>query len=224
MKSGNLYIVATPIGNLKDITFRAVETLKQVDLIVCEDTRQTKKLLDHYKIKKQLLSFHQHSNEKKLQGLIDKIKKGQSIAYVSDAGTPNISDPGGKLVEVAFEAGIKTIPIPGPSALTTLISVSGIPMDEFCFLGFIPHKKGRQKFFKKIQESKVPIVFFESRHRIKKTLQALSDLIPERNIIIGRELTKMFETIYKGDIQAINAEFEKPDNLKGEFVIIVNSI
>ena len=223
MKSGNLYIVATPIGNLKDITFRAIETFKQVDLIVCEDTRQTRKLLDHYKIKKQVLSFHQHSNEKKLQSLIDKLKKGQGIAYVSDAGTPNVSDPGGKLVELAFNEGIKTIPIPGPSALTTLISVSGIPMDEFSFLGFIPHKKGRQKFLKKIQESKVPVVFFESKHRIKKTLVALSDLIPERNIIIGRELTKMFETIYKGNVKTINTEFESTGNLKGEFVIIINN-
>jgi len=222
MKRGNLYIVATPIGNLKDITFRAVETLKEVDLIVCEDTRQTKKLLNHYGIKKPLLSFHQHSSEKKIEDLMNRIKKGESIAYVSDAGTPNISDPGGKLVEAAFESGIKTIPIPGPSALTALISVSGIKMDQFCFIGFIPHKKGRQTIYKRIKESKTPIVFYESSHRIKKTLSALNEIIPKREIIIGRELTKMFETIYRGEINIINQEFEKQEKVKGELVVIIN--
>lgn len=222
MNLGNLYIVATPIGNLKDITFRAVETLKEVDLIVCEDTRQTKKLLNHYEIKKPVLSFHQHSSDKKSEDLMNRIEKGESIAYVSDAGTPNVSDPGGKLVELAFKKGIKTIPIPGPSALTTLISVSGIKMDEFCFIGFIPHKKGRQTIYREIKESKVPIVFYESCHRIKKTLSALSEIIPEREIIIGRELTKMFETIYRGEMNIVNQEFEKMEKVKGEIVVIVN--
>jgi len=221
MKPGNLYIVATPIGNLKDITFRAIETLKEVDLIVCEDTRQTRKLLNHYKIKKPVLSYHQHSSEKKIEDLMNRIQKGESIAYVSDAGTPNISDPGGKLVEFAFKQGIKTIPIPGPSALTTLISVSGIRMDEFCFFGFIPHKKGRQKFYKKIKESKIPIVFFESSHRIKRTLRDLSELIPQRQMIIGRELTKMFETIYQGEISVLHKEFEAQEKVKGELAVIV---
>jgi len=221
MNFGNLYIVATPIGNLKDITFRAVETLKEVDLIVCEDTRQTRKLLNHYKIKKQVLSYHQHSSEKKLLALLDKIKKGKNIAYVSDAGTPNISDPGGKLVELAFDQGIKTIPIPGPSALTAIISVAGIPMNEFCFLGYIPHKKGRNKFYQKIVKSGIPIIFFESPHRIKRTLENLNSLIPDRQMIIGRELTKMFETIYKGKISYLNLEFTKQEKIKGELVVIV---
>ncbi len=221
MNAGNLYIIATPIGNLKDISYRAIETLKMVDFIICEDTRHTRKLLDHYKIKKPLISYHQHSDENKLKRLIDKLKRGESAAYASDAGTPNISDPGGKLVEIAFNEGIKTIPIPGASALTALISVSGIKMDEFCFLGYIPHKKGRQKFYKKIQESKIPIVFFESSHRIKRTLKDLNEIMPDRFMIIGRELTKMFETIYKGKINYLYTEFSQEDKIKGEIVVIV---
>jgi len=222
MKKGNLYIVATPIGNLKDITFRAIDTFKKVDLIICEDTRQTKKLLNHYKIKKPVLSYHQHSSEKKMENLMNRIKKGENAAYVSDAGTPNISDPGGRLVELAFDLGIKTIPVPGPSALTALISVSGIKMDEFCFFGFIPHKKGRQKFYKKIKESKIPIVFFESSHRIVRTLRDLNEIMPDREMIIGRELTKMFETIYKGEVSHLSKTFSQEKNIKGELAVIVN--
>ncbi|MFZ5365621.1 MAG: 16S rRNA (cytidine(1402)-2'-O)-methyltransferase [Patescibacteria group bacterium] len=223
MNQGNLYIVATPIGNLKDITFRAVEILKEVNLIVCEDTRQTKKLLDHYQIKKPLLSFHQHSSDQKISDLMNRIKGGASIAYVSDAGTPNVSDPGGKLVEAAFKEGIKAIPIPGPSALTALVSVSGFKMDEFCFLGFIPHKKGRQKTYLKIKESKTPIVFYESSHRIKKTLKDLSELVPDREMIVGRELTKMFETLYRGEVTYLNSIFEKEDKVKGELAVIIDA-
>jgi 16S rRNA (cytidine1402-2'-O)-methyltransferase len=222
MRKGNLYIVATPIGNLKDITFRAIDTLKEVDLIICEDTRQTKKLLNHYKIKKPVLSYHQHSSEKKMQNLMNRIKKGENAAYVSDAGTPNISDPGGRLVELAFDLGIKTIPVPGPSALTALISVSGIKMDKFCFLGYIPHKKGRKKFYKKIEGSEIPIIFFESPYRILKTLNDLSEIIPKRQMIIGRELTKMFETIYKGEVSHLSKAFSQEKNIKGELAVIVN--
>lgn len=222
MRKGNLYIVATPIGNLKDITFRAIDTLKEVDLIICEDTRQTKKLLNHYKIKKPVLSYHQHSSEKKMQNLMNRIVKGENAAYVSDAGTPNISDPGGRLVELAFDLGIKTIPVPGPSALTALISVSGIKMDKFCFLGYIPHKKGRKKFYKKIEGSEIPIIFFESPYRILKTLNDLSEIIPKRQMIIGRELTKMFETIYKGEVSHLSKAFSQEKNIKGELAVIVN--
>lgn len=217
----SLFIVATPIGNLSDITLRALDILKSCDLILAEDTRVTKKLLDHYKIKKDLLSWHQHSTDWL------KIKKyfenNQNIAYVSDAGTPGISDPGGKLIEYVLAAfpETKIIPIPGASALSAMISIAGIALDNFLFLGFLPHKKGRETLFREIKASKIPVIFFESVHRIVKTLESLKD--SDKNLIIGRELTKQFETVYRGKakdiLEILNQDTKQ---LKGEFVIIVN--
>lgn len=172
--SATLYIVATPIGNLSDITHRAVRVLSEVDLIACEDTRRTKILLGRYDISKPLTSYHQHSKLQKVETLVRKLESGKNIAMVTDAGTPAISDPGGILVAEAVKKGIDVIPIPGPSALTTLISVSGIPMDKFLFLGFLPHKKGRQTMIERIKNTDVPVVFYESPHRILKTLEALT--------------------------------------------------
>jgi 16S rRNA (cytidine1402-2'-O)-methyltransferase len=218
---GNLYIVATPIGNLSDITIRAKETLEKVDLIVCEDTRVTSKLLSAYGISKPLRSIHEHSTDTALDRLIDELKHGKNLSYVSDAGTPGVNDPGGKFVSFALGQGISVIPIPGPSALTTAISVCGFPMDEFAYDGFVPQKKGRETFFKLVSERTSASVFFESTHRILKTISLLSqNLESNRMLFIGRELTKIHETLYRGTIDDVKRKLEDTSH-KGEFVIIV---
>ena len=227
-----LYIVATPIGNLKDITLRALEILREVDFILAEDTRVTKKLLERYKIKKPLISYHHHSKLKKVKKILDILSKGKSLALVSDAGTPGISDPGNKLIAEILDSdladSVEIVPIPGSSAITTLASVAGIFMDRFQFLGFPPHKKGRNKYFKKVLESDIPVVFFESPHRIIKTLRQLEELVDAYNLppttyylILGRELTKQFETIYRGTITDVLTQLQK-DVIKGEFTIILS--
>jgi 16S rRNA (cytidine1402-2'-O)-methyltransferase len=222
MKSGILYIVATPIGNLGDMTFRATETLKRADLIACEDTRQTKKLLFHFKIEKPLTSFHQHSKLVKFDKIIEALISGKDVALVTDAGTPGISDPGNQLVAEAVKNEIVVIPIPGVSALTTLASVAGIDMTEFVFLGFPPHKKGRETFFKKISTIDMPAVYYESPHRLVKNLEMLKNLAPDKNIILGRELTKMFEEIVRGTAENILEYFlVNSGKIKGEITIIV---
>jgi 16S rRNA (cytidine1402-2'-O)-methyltransferase len=221
---GVLYIVATPIGNLADMTFRAVDVLKNVDLILCEDTRNTKVLLDHFQIKAELLSYHQHSKIEKADYIAGLLKNGKNIALVSDAGTPGISDPGNQLIKQltgSFSESLKIIPIPGPSALITALSVSGFATDNFLFLGFAPTKNKRQKFFKEVINSKYPVVFYESPFRIIKTLGELSGLDKNLEILVGRELTKKFETIYRGNIEKV-LENVKNSIIKGEFVIIVD--
>jgi len=217
-----LYIVATPIGNLKDITLRALETLKEVDLILCEDTRVTKRLLEHYDIKTKFESYHQHSNLKKVDYILNLFEQGKNLALVSDCGTPGINDPGDKLVKEAIKIGVEIIPIPGPSAVTAILSVLGAPADKFTYMGFPPHKKGRQTMFKEISESKYPVVIYESVHRIIKALKELN-VFGEFDIVIGRELTKKFETIYRGKIKDIINQLEK-EGPKGEFVIIINQL
>jgi 16S rRNA (cytidine1402-2'-O)-methyltransferase len=229
MTTGTLYIVATPIGNLSDMTFRAIETLKQVDFVVCEDTRTTKKLLDHYFVKTPTVSFYQNLRKggaikpvAKLDYLVDEILNGKNIAFVSDAGTPGISDPGNQLVARAVENNIRVIPIPGASSLTTLISASGIDLSKFIFLGFPPHKKGRETFFKEIIALNYPAIYLESPHRLIKNLELLKSIAPEKSIILGRELTKMFEEIVRGDVSEVLEYFENnADKIKGEIVIIV---
>lgn len=216
-----LYIVATPIGNLEDVTLRALRILKEVDLIVCEDTRITKRLLDHYQIEKPLLSYHQHSDLVRIEHIINQLKAGKNLALVSDAGTPGISDPGNKLVEIAVDEGIKIVPIPGPTAVITALSVAGMPTDNFIFLGFIPHKKRRQTIFQEIAQEKRTVVFYESCHRIVKTLEQLSShLAPERQVAVCRELTKMFEEIVRGDINKVLKYFSEKEP-KGEFVVVI---
>jgi 16S rRNA (cytidine1402-2'-O)-methyltransferase len=222
-----LYIVATPIGNLKDITLRAIEILKEVDFVLAEDTRKTKILLDHYQIEKPLISYHQHSKLEKIDQIIDLLKEGKNLALVSEAGTPGISDPGNKLIEKVIESlgnKVKIIPIPGPSALTCAASISGFPMDKFLFLGFLPSKRKRKKFFEEIVKSKYPVILYESPYRILKTLKELHEakikLNKQLNIVVCRELTKKFETIYRGKIEEV-AEKIKNDKIKGEFVIII---
>ncbi len=217
----NLYIVSTPIGNLKDISQRAIETLKQVDLILCEDTRTTKKLLNRYQISRPTVSYHQHSKLKKLEYISEELKKGKNLALVSDAGTPGINDPGGKLIEYLLGKSpqLKIIPIPGPSAVITALSISGFPSDKFIFLGFPPIKKKRKKFFQEVVHSKETVVIYESPHRIIKTLKEL----PEREIVLCRELTKKFEITYRGRAKEIINQLTPPANgrIKGEFVVVI---
>ncbi len=225
-----LYIVATPIGNLEDISLRALRILKEVDLILCEDTRVTRKLLDTYQIKnKKLESYHQHTSQKKVDKLLGLIKENQ-VALVTDAGTPGISDPGNKLISALVGTGLNLsiVSIPGASAVTAALSVSGFPTDNFLFKGFIPHKNKRQKFLKEIIASKVTTIFYESPHRILKCLEQLEDLCRDRSrpvqLVICRELTKKFETIYRGTAQEILKQIKKEfknKKIKGEFVVIV---
>lgn len=220
----NLYLVATPIGNLADITLRAKNILAEVDFILAEDTRVTKKLLDHYGIPTKTLTWHQHSSEHDWQKIKSLLESGSDIALVTDAGTPGVSDPGGQLVAKVTQelAEVKIIPIPGASSLTAIMSVAGVALDDFLFLGFLPHKKGRQTLLAEIKESKRPVIFFESVHRILKALESLSDC--EKKLIIGRELTKTFETIYRGQAKDILEILQKDKSqLKGEFVIIVDN-
>ncbi len=219
--TGTFYVVATPIGNLEDLTFRAVKILQEVDLVACEDTRRTKILLDRYEIKKPTISYHQHSRLERLQEIISELRQGRNVALVSDAGTPGISDPGGVLVAKAIEGDIKVVPIPGPTALAAILSVSGIPMDRFLFLGFLPHKKGRQTLIKKILESDLPVILYESPHRILKTLNELAT--SEGYLIVGRELTKKFEEIVRGPASEVYEHF-KDKEILGEFAIIYKPI
>jgi len=219
---GTLNIVATPIGNLKDISLRALETLKEADLILCEDTRVTIKLLNYYQINKPLLSYHQHSKLKKTDYIIKLLKEGKNLVLVSDAGTPGISDPGNKLIEQVLTElpDAKITAIPGPSALTAAASISGVPTDKFLFLGFPPIKNKRRKFFEDIINSKYSVIFYESPYRIIKSLLELKNLSAGLNAVVCRELTKKFETIYRGRIDEIIESLEK-EGPKGEFVVIV---
>lgn len=221
MSTGVLYIVATPIGNLGDITYRAVETLKSADLVLCEDTRVTKRLLDRYNIETPTMSYHQHSGVKRVNEIKGLIESGKSLALVTDAGTPGISDPGNKLIEeLRFKIDdLRTLPVPGPSAVAAALSVSGFPTDKFIFLGFPPHKKRRKQYFDEIKSANYTVAFYESCHRIKKTLENLSEVLDgDRELCVCRELTKKFESIYRGSIQDI---LNKKIPEKGEFVVVI---
>lgn len=221
MNTGILYIIATPIGNLKDFSLRAIETLKNVDFVLCEDTRVSKKLLDEYKIIIPTISYHQHSDAKKVKEIEELLNEGKNLGLVTDAGTPGISDPGNKLIEdlklkIKY---LRIIAIPGASAIITALSISGFPTDKFIFLGFPPHKNKRQKFFQEVADSKYTVCFYESNHRIKKCLDNLKEVLGlNRQIMIGRELTKIHETIYRGNISDI---LKMKIIEKGEFVVIV---
>lgn len=218
-----IYIVATPIGNLEDMTLRALRILKEVDIILCEDTRVTKKLLDHYGITTKTISYHQHSSDKKVDQIRSLLKEDKTVALVTDAGTPGLSDPGGILVHELrsyFKDALAIIPIPGVSALTALVSVAGIPTDAFAFLGFFPHKKGRQTLYREIAESKRTVFFYESPHRIMKTLEGLQAVLDEtRVVVVGRELTKKFETLYSGSLHGVTEKITGKE--KGEFVVAI---
>lgn len=256
-----LYIVATPIGNLEDISLRAVRILGEVDYVLCEDTRVTRNLLSHYKISTPTISYHQHSTDKQIDNILQLFDQEKNVALVTDAGTPGISDPGGKLVAAVlgrFGDDVKIESVPGPSAVTAALSISGIAADKFIFLGFPPHKKGRQTFIKKIIDSEYPVVVYESKHRIVKFLEELKELsntyvedfcggnkdeekvesreykgykskiknpkskISLTSIVVCRELSKMFETVYRGELDGIIEKITASDNdQKGEFVVII---
>lgn len=220
----SLYIVATPIGNLEDITLRALRILKEADFILCEDTRVTQKLLSRYSVTTPTISYHQHSEEKKYQEIAELLEHNKNLALVTDSGTPGISDPGNELVAFLLEQKIdvRVVPVPGPSALAAAASVAGIPMDKFLFLGFPPHKKGRKTFFAKAAQSEVPAIFYESPFRVEKTLKELMDAAgKEREVVVCRELTKQFEAITRGTLEdALKKILRQP--LKGEFVIIMS--
>jgi len=216
-----LSIIATPIGNLGDMTHRAIETLKSVDFVVAEDTRHSKILFDKYGISTPLKSFHAQSSDTKVSEIIREIAEGRDAAYISDAGTPCISDPGYRLVREAVKQGITVIPIPGPSALTSLVSVAGVPADSFTFHGFLPHKKGRQTILKSFLEAEISHIFYESVHRFPKLLDELLEFVgKERVIVVGRELTKMHEEVFRGRVAEAKSHFDEK-NIKGEFVVLV---
>lgn len=239
-----MYIIGTPIGNLEDITLRALRVLKEVDVILCEDTRITKRLLNRFEINnlpakifskkfpagKQLTTYNEKRSGVGIEKIMKWLEEGKNLALVSDAGTPGISDPGARLVKAAREAGFPVVPIPGPSALTAALSVSGLSGDNFLFLGFLPHKKGRETLFKEIAASKRTVVFYESPHRIIKTLEALSRYLARRGgpsegrkVVIARELTKIHEEVVRGSAQEILVYFKNnPDHVRGEFVVIIS--
>ncbi len=247
-----LYIVATPIGNLEDISMRALRILGEVDFILCEDTRVTAKLLAHYSIKTKTISYHQHSGRAKVNKILNLLEADKTLALVSDAGTPGISDPGGKLVSKVLEKfgdKVNIESVPGPSAVTAALSITGIPTDKFVFMGFPPHKKGRQTFVERISESIYPVVVYESKHRIIKFLEELKELnkrikeynekttaynmrvvtrdkkekkSPVTSIVVCRELSKMYETVYRGDLVDIIQKIKNNTrDQKGEFVVVI---
>jgi 16S rRNA (cytidine1402-2'-O)-methyltransferase len=221
---GKLYVVATPIGNLADFSYRAVEILKKVDLIAAEDTRHVKMLLQHYAINNKLVSLHQHNEEKAAPGLVDKIKQGQSIALVSDAGTPLLSDPGMPLVRLAKQEGVEVSPIPGACALIAALSISGLPVTRFIFEGFLPRtSSARKAFFTARKNESATWVFYESRHRILASLEDLAEIIPgERRIVLARELTKLYETVINDSLDNVLEQVKSNANMqKGEFVVLV---
>jgi 16S rRNA (cytidine1402-2'-O)-methyltransferase len=219
--NGVLYVVATPIGNLEDITLRALRILKEADLIACEDTRVAKKLLFRYEIRKPLLAVPQHSGSDKVRRVLEKLEEGKNVALITDAGTPGLSDPGNEVVAEAAAAGFAVSPIPGPNALGAIVSVAGINLQEFVFKGFPPHKKGRQTYFEQVAASDVPMIYYESPYRFLKNLELLKDLNPGKRLVVGRELTKMFEEVMRGPVGEVLEHFQaRPGAVKGEFVII----
>ena len=216
---GKLYIVATPIGNLDDITLRALKILKEVDIIAAEDTRQTLKLLNHYEISKPLISYHRHNEDVRSEILLEKLNNGQDIALVSDAGTPGICDPGEEVIKKAIKDGITVVPIPGPCAMINALIASGIDSKEFCFFGFLPlNKKLRREKLEQIKNIDKTIILYEAPHKMKNTLKDLSEILDNRQIVLARELTKIHEEFIRVDI---NELINQIDNLKGEMILII---
>lgn len=217
--SGKLYLVATPIGNLEDITLRAIRILKEVDIIVAEDTRQTLKLLNHLEISKPLISYHRHNEEIKVEGLIEKLQEGNNIALVSDAGTPVISDPGEVIVKEALNRGIDIIPIPGACALINGLIASGLDAKEFCFLGFLSlNKKIRKEKLEEIEKENKTLILYEAPHKILNTLKDLNEVLGDRKVVLARELTKIHEEFIRGTITEILEKYKEP---RGEHIIII---
>lgn len=218
-KKGILYIIATPIGNLEDITLRAIRILKEVDLIAAEDTRHTLKLLNHLEISKPLISYHRHNEEIRAEELIKELKTGKNIGLVSDAGTPGICDPGEEIIKKCIEESIKVVPIPGACAMINALITSGISTKEFIFLGFLPlNKKSRKEKLEEIKNANKTIILYEAPHKLKNTLNDLSDILQSREVVLARELTKIHEEYIRGTVKEL---MEKTDNLKGEMILII---
>jgi 16S rRNA (cytidine1402-2'-O)-methyltransferase len=219
---GRLYVVSTPIGNLEDITYRAVRILKEADWIACEDTRTTGRLLDRYGIETRTISYHEHNETERAAELIERIRQGESGALVSDAGTPLLSDPGYRLVHAAAQAGIRIEPLPGASALLAALVVSGLPTDRFHFGGFLPSKQGqRQRLLESLAEEAATLIFYEAPHRIVESLEDIASVLGARDIVAARELTKMHEEILRGTASEIVAALAARDSIRGEFVILI---
>ena len=220
--SGKLYIVSTPIGNLEDITLRAIKILKETDLIACEDTRTTRKLLSRYAIETPLISYHEHNEFGKAKELLSLLEGGKSIAMVSDAGTPGISDPGYRLVKLASEHGIDVLPVPGPSAVVSALCVSGLPTSSFAFFGFLPRTKKRlTDYLGNIKSYPETLVFYESPNRVMKTLRVMLDVFGDRNISLSREITKLYEETLRGKISGVLETLAKRNEVKGEVTLVV---
>jgi 16S rRNA (cytidine1402-2'-O)-methyltransferase len=220
--SGSLFLVATPIGNLEDVTFRAIRTLKEVDLIACEDTRHTRRLLDHYGIDKPTISYHEHNEAGRAGSLVERLLAGANVAVVSDAGTPLISDPGYRLVTAAVEAGIRVVPIPGPSAILAALTASGMPTDSFFFGGFVPQKQGaRRKALESVRTLDCTLVFYDAPHRILETLRDIADIYGDRELVLTRELTKIHEEFLRGTALALFRTLEVRGGVKGEITIVI---
>jgi len=218
--SGILYLCATPIGNLEDITFRVLRILKEVDLIAAEDTRHSIKLLNHFEIKTPMTSYHEFNKVEKAKHLVEQLLTGMNIALITDAGTPGISDPAFHIVQQALENAITVIPIPGPAACITALIASGLPTDRFVFEGFLPLKKGRKTKFELLQSESRTIIMYESPHRVMKTLTDIHTYLGERNVVVARELTKKFEEIVRGSVQTVLAELAKKTP-RGEYVVLI---
>lgn len=221
-EKGELYLVSTPIGNLKDMTVRALETLRTVDVIAAEDTRQTRKLLNHFEIEARLVAHHEHNKQASAQGIIQWLQSGKKVALVSDAGMPAISDPGYELARDVIALEIPVIPIPGPNAGLSALIASGLPTNQFIFLGFLPREKKRlQEELKRIEHYPETIIFYESPHRIKKTLRAIKETFGNRSVCLARELTKQFEQFIRGTLDEAIDFIERADQVRGEFTIVL---
>lgn len=222
--AGVLYIVATPIGNLEDITLRALRVLKEADLIAAEDTRHTKILLDHYSIATPLTSYHEHNEKTKARALVERLTQGEKIALVSDAGTPTLSDPGYRLVREAIHAGVNIVPVPGSSALTAALSASGLATDRFIFEGFLPAKKGeRRERLTRVREERRTIVLYEAPHRLRESLGDLLDILGDREAVLGREITKLHEEFIRGRLSELKAHVERQEP-RGEVTVVVSGL
>ena len=217
---GHLFVVGTPIGNLEDITLRAISTLKDVNIILAEDTRNSKKLLSAHGIQTRMMSYHEYSSEKESQKIVDLLLEGNDLALISDAGTPTISDPGYGLIRECIKHEIRIIPIPGVSAITAAMSASGLPSDSFTFHGFLPQKKGRLKKIQDLSHIDNTIILFESPYRLVKTLTQLLESLGDRSVVVGRELTKLYEEIIRGNLSKVLEYFSK-SKVKGEIVIMI---
>lgn len=218
-----LYLVSTPIGNLEDITLRALRILRdEVTLIACEDTRQSQKLLEHYEIRKPLLSYHEHNEASRTAEILQALEQGKSVALISDAGTPLVSDPGYRVVTAAIGKGFSVIPLPGPSAALAALAASGLPTDEFRFIGFLPAKAGaRQKLLESLSAETVTVIAYESPHRILETLRSISELFGDRPIVLARELTKFHEEFLRGSAASILETLEQRGSVKGEITLVI---